>query len=115
MMLKNVHIKNFRCFEDISFDLGETTVLIRENNTRKTSILDALRLALPFPSIDTAPMPDEYNFHLSDAKEQPYHTGELSITLDFTTDGGESDYLDRDFLGKVTVYDDKRVAQRMNS
>ena len=46
MYLKKFHIKHFRCIEDLTIELKKgVNVLIGENNTGKTSILDALRLS----------------------------------------------------------------------
>lgn len=47
MHISKLHICNFRCIEDLelSFDSG-LNVIIGENNTGKTAILDALRLVL---------------------------------------------------------------------
>ena len=47
MHISKLHIRNFRCIEDLelSFDSG-LNVIIGENNTGKTAILDALRLVL---------------------------------------------------------------------
>lgn len=46
MYLKNFHIKNFRCIEDMTVEFKKgVNVLIGENNTGKTTILDALRLS----------------------------------------------------------------------
>jgi len=46
MYLKNLQIKNFRCIEDLTleFDKG-LNVIIGENNTGKTAVIDALRLS----------------------------------------------------------------------
>jgi len=47
MYLSNLHIKNFRCVGDVSLDFQSgLNVLIGENNSGKTSIIDALRLCL---------------------------------------------------------------------
>jgi len=46
MYLKNFHIKHFRCIEDLTIEFKKgVNVLIGENNTGKTTILDALRLS----------------------------------------------------------------------
>ncbi len=46
MYLKNFHIKHFRCIEDLTIEFKKgVNVLIGENNTGKTAILDALRLS----------------------------------------------------------------------
>lgn len=46
MFLERVSVKNFRSLKDIEIKFSETTVLIGENNTGKTSVLDILRLCL---------------------------------------------------------------------
>jgi len=50
MKLTQIEIENFRCFEKLSLDLHpELTVLIAPNGGGKTSLLDALRIAVwPF-------------------------------------------------------------------
>lgn len=49
MFLKKMEIKNFRCIKDASIDLNEgVNILIGENNSGKTSILDALRICLSY-------------------------------------------------------------------
>lgn len=49
MYLKKFVIKNFRCIKDASINFNEgVNILIGENNSGKTSILDALRVALSY-------------------------------------------------------------------
>jgi putative ATP-dependent endonuclease of OLD family len=81
MLLRRLQIENFRGITKLDLVLDRTTVLIGENNTGKTSVLDALhtcmnrgltRRALPFA---------EYDFHLADDKAQPADAPPLAITL----------------------------------
>lgn len=46
MKIKSLKIRNFRSVRSLDLHLGETTVLIGQNNAGKTAILDALRIAL---------------------------------------------------------------------
>jgi len=46
MKLRHLEIKNFRGITNLDLKLGDMTVLIGENNTGKTAILDALKFAL---------------------------------------------------------------------
>ena len=43
-MLTRIHIKNFKRFDDVAFDLGQAVVLIGPNNSGKTTALQALAL-----------------------------------------------------------------------
>lgn len=46
MYLKKLHIKNFRCIEEIALDFNKgLNVIIGENNTGKTAVIDALKLS----------------------------------------------------------------------
>ena len=52
MKIKNLHLKNFRCFEDFEIDFntgdenhGGLTVIVAKNGEGKTSILDAINIA----------------------------------------------------------------------
>lgn len=47
MYLSQFHIKNFRCIKDITLEFNQgLNVLIGENNSGKTAIIDALRLCM---------------------------------------------------------------------
>ncbi|WP_444935853.1 AAA family ATPase [Microbulbifer sp. JMSA004] len=47
MKLETVVVKNFRCYEELEIDLHpQTTVLVANNGQGKTSVLDAIRVAL---------------------------------------------------------------------
>ena len=61
MLLSRLHIRNFRGIGRIDLDLAPTTVIIGENNCGKTSVLDAIAIALgkactgahcPFEALD---------------------------------------------------------------
>ncbi|MDQ2800991.1 MAG: AAA family ATPase, partial [Armatimonadota bacterium] len=43
-MLTNIRIRNFKKLDDVSFELGQTVVLIGPNNSGKTTALQALAL-----------------------------------------------------------------------
>ncbi|MBF2759558.1 MAG: AAA family ATPase [Ectothiorhodospiraceae bacterium AqS1] len=46
MKLTRIRIRNFRCLREVDLCVDPTTVLIGENNVGKTSILEAVRIAL---------------------------------------------------------------------
>lgn len=77
MKLKEIHLKNFRCYEDITIPLDEKlTVLVAPNGMGKTTILDAICLLLN-PYIDTF-LPNryknKYNMSESDIRLVPDKT-----------------------------------------
>ena len=83
MFLSNVHIKNFRGIEDLSLSLDDVCVLIGENNTGKTTIIDAIRLCLE-ETVDRTPARFmEYDYHLKDGIENPTSSPPIEITLTF--------------------------------
>src|ERR1700746_2409027 len=46
MKINHVRIENFRCIRELDVDLEDTTVFIGANNSGKTAILEAVRIAL---------------------------------------------------------------------
>ena len=47
MKMTSVTLKNFRCFKNLTIDLDEKlTVLVALNGQGKTSVLDAIRIAV---------------------------------------------------------------------
>ena len=68
MLLRSVNIKNFRCFKDVTVPLDKMTVLIGENNSGKTSFLEAIRLCLTRSNFRRSDWLDQYDYHLSSDK-----------------------------------------------
>jgi len=108
MLLRSVNIKNFRCFKDVTVPVDKMTVLIGENNSGKTSFLEAIRLCLTRSNFRRSDWLDQYDYHLPSDKAQPDETGELSITLDFIVDAQPPAELVQ-ALGDVLVFDDNNV------
>lgn len=59
MLIKKVYIKNFKAFEDNSFDLSDCTLIIGENDSGKSSILEALNIFFNFEKIEKSYVRDE--------------------------------------------------------
>ena len=60
-MITRVRIKNFMCLRDVDLALKPLTVLIGENDTGKSSVLEALKLIVklaPVPAGKTAGKPE---------------------------------------------------------
>jgi putative ATP-dependent endonuclease of OLD family len=81
--LRHLQIKNFRGITDLELELGNTTVLIGENNTGKTAVLDALRFALRDIRSRRGCAFDSYDFHLPNATSEPATAAAISIRLTF--------------------------------
>lgn len=82
MLLKRVEINNFRGIESLSIDLGKTTTLIGENNTGKSTILEAIRTALGIYSSGRKQFL-EYDYHISNENQQPSDAKPIKIVLHF--------------------------------
>lgn len=84
MKLKDITVNNFRGIRSLHLPMDTLTVLIGENNTGKSTVLEALRLVLTRgfgyrkDSIFT-----EYDFHLKDAEATPHTAEPISIRLHF--------------------------------
>lgn len=86
MKLRHLKIENFRGITNLELELGDTTVLIGENNAGKTAILDAIRYAMRRVSSRRGCAFDAYDFHLSDATSDPISALPISIQLTFRED-----------------------------
>jgi len=106
MQLTAIHIKNFRGLKDVRVELGSTTLLIGENNCGKTSLLDAIRLALSRSAGRKTGTFDAYDYHLPTRVAEPQAAAPIGITLTFKTITDEE--LPEEFiqtLGDVIVTD----------
>ncbi|MBV5329281.1 MAG: DUF2813 domain-containing protein [Chlorobium sp.] len=86
MKLRHVKIENFRGITSLELELGDTTVLIGENNTGKTAVLDAIRFALRDIRSRRGCAFDAYDFHLPDSTSDPANSQPISIRLTFRED-----------------------------
>lgn len=86
MKLRHLKIENFRGITNFELELGDTTVLIGENNTGKTAILDAIGYALHEVRSRRGCAFKPYDFHLSDAISDPRNAPPISIQLTFRED-----------------------------
>ena len=84
MKLIEISIKNFRGIKSLALHLDELTVLIGENNTGKSTILEALKFILT-RGLGTrrGGQFTEYDFHLADANATPQGAGAIKIKLHF--------------------------------
>lgn len=83
MFLERIDIKNFRGIKELSLELDDLCVLVGENNSGKSSVLDALRLCMTRPLTRRASVFEEYDYHLDDASAEPSREKPVEITLRF--------------------------------
>ncbi|MBF0629612.1 MAG: DUF2813 domain-containing protein [Magnetococcales bacterium] len=100
MKLRRLQIENFRGITSLDMEIGDTTVLIGENNTGKTAMLDALRFALRDVRSRRGCAFDAYDFHLKDAKSEPSMAPAISICLTFRED--EPNEWDKQLIGTMS-------------
>lgn len=84
MKLKDVEINNFRGINSLVLSLDQLTVLVGENNTGKSTVLEAIRLVLSRSAGNQRNrLFSEYDFHLVDASATPQTSEPIQITLHF--------------------------------
>lgn len=71
MRITRLRIENFRSIKFLELELGETTVLIGQNNAGKTAILDAVRIALTRRWGQRGTGFTEYDIHLENDAADP--------------------------------------------
>jgi len=83
MRLRKVLIENFRGLKHLELDLDDITILIGENNCGKTSVLEAIRIALSRAAMRRIGSFEDHDYHLADATSSPGDSGTLQIILEF--------------------------------
>ena len=83
MRITAVKIRNFRGIKSLDLELGPVTVLIGENNSGKTSVLDALKLCLRELGPRRRMVFDALDFHLGDSTTEPSFADPIGIEVTF--------------------------------
>ncbi|MXX35865.1 MAG: DUF2813 domain-containing protein [Gemmatimonadetes bacterium] len=99
MLITAVRIRNFRGIRSLSLELGRETVLIGENNSGKTSVLDALKLCLRELGPRRQFVFDAFDFHLPDGGAEPALADPIEIEVRFS-DTPEEEW-DDELLGRL--------------
>jgi putative ATP-dependent endonuclease of OLD family len=86
MKLREIKLQNFRNLVDICIPIGDTTILVGENNAGKTALLDALKIALSYNTTSRKSPFDEYDYHMSMADDTPQTSKGIVIELWFRED-----------------------------
>ena len=79
-----IRIENFRGIRRLDLDLDNVTVLIGENNSGKTSVLDALRLCLRDLGPRRRVVFQALDFHLPNASAEPSSADPIRIAITFS-------------------------------
>ena len=95
MRVTTLRIENFRGIKRLDLDLDELTVLIGENNTGKTAVLDALKICLRDIGPRRRVVFNALDFHLAEAASEPADADPIRIEATFSeqTAGEWSDAL----------------------
>lgn len=84
MRLSKISIDNFRGIKHVEIELDrDVTVLVGENNTGKTSVLEALRLCLDIVKSDKTCNFSEFDFYRDETRSDLSLCKPISITLSF--------------------------------
>ena len=109
MNITALRIRNFRGIRSIDLELGPVTVLIGENNSGKTSVLDALKLCLRDLSPRRRFIFDAFDFHLPNATDEPSSAEPIEIEVTFS-DSEEAEWdeslVRRLQLARILLVDD---------
>lgn len=86
MKLREIKIKNFRCLKDVNVPIEDTTILVGTNNSGKTALLDALKIALPRSVSGRSNPFEEYDYFMAQASDSPQTSDGIEIELWFRED-----------------------------
>lgn len=114
MKLKSLTIKNYRGIKSLELNLHEnTTVLIGENNTGKTTILNALTYSLERVKSRNNCVFSEYDYHLPEENSDPKNSDELKLILKFAESEEDEwgDELVRSITDVITYEEGKDLRQ----
>ena len=89
MKLREIIVKNFRCLADVSIPIADTTVLVGVNNSGKTALLEALKIALPRSTAGRETPFAEYDYHMVKAGDSPQSSGGIVVELWFREDASD--------------------------
>ncbi len=83
MRITSLHIENFRSIQSIDLQLDETTVFIGANNSGKSAIIEAIRIALSRRWGQRGTGFTENDVHLADETTDPRTAPPVKVSFDF--------------------------------
>jgi putative ATP-dependent endonuclease of OLD family len=108
MYLTKLELFNFRGFEHEIIELDDITVFVGENNTGKTSIMDAIKLIIGTPSWQEGL--SRFDYRLGSSKANPGDAGEIIIKIEMS-EKKEDEWPDeiQQTIPDVIDYDEKGI------
>jgi putative ATP-dependent endonuclease of OLD family len=82
MYITSIEMQNFRSFEHERIVFDDITVFVGENNTGKSTIMDAIKLVIGTPSWNDGL--SRYDYHLHTSDDTPGDTGEIVIKAEMS-------------------------------
>ncbi len=89
MKLREIIVRNFRCLKDITIPIADTTVLVGENNSGKTALLEAMKIVLPRSPAGRQTPFSEYDYHMVKASDSPSSSEGIVVELWFREDASD--------------------------
>lgn len=86
MKLREIKVKNFRSLVEVTIPIDDTTILVGENNSGKTALLETLKMSLPRSSMGRGRFFDEYDYYMSKIGDSPQTSEGIVIELWFKED-----------------------------
>ena len=102
MTIAGIRIRNFRGIKELDLELGRVTILVGENNSGKTSVLEALKLCLKDAGSRHPRSFKPLDFHLADESTDPAMASPIEIEIELT------------FAELSSEKRDKRLEHRLN-
>jgi putative ATP-dependent endonuclease of OLD family len=82
MFLTKIELQNFRSFEHEVIELDDITVFVGENNTGKSTIMDAIRFVIGTPTWNEGL--SRYDYRLYSSESNPGDAGEIVIKVEMS-------------------------------
>ena len=82
MYITKLELRNFRSFEQESIDLDDITVFVGENNTGKSTIMDAVKFVIGTPTWNEGLT--RYDYHLHVSGSNPGDSGDIVIKAEMS-------------------------------
>jgi ABC-type microcin C transport system duplicated ATPase subunit YejF len=94
MLLTRIRIQNYRCFDDVTIRLGPKVLLIGENDTGKSALLNLL--AAIFGTQHTARWSPE-DLYIEVEEEAPEERAPVEIEMEFRPDNPDSGFTEDEY------------------